>query len=334
MGLPAQVQRQVEEADRIQKELIAEGSVIPPTETPPEVPPVDKPVDNSLELAPELTPAPEITPPVDDGFEHKYKTLQGMYNSEKRRSDEMQQRIMSMEATLQNMQTPPAPKEPVVDPQLLQQSLISADEIEDYGSDLIDVMKRAAQEAVQGDMDALRSENDKMKSLIGGVGQRIEQDDRGKVYDALGSAVSNWEQINREPAFLQWLSEHDVYAGVPRGELLNRAFAKNDADRVIRFFKGFLQENAAVTAAPTPGTPPPVQAQPRVTMESLVTPGAGSSGSADTTSSQIQPWKESEIAAFYADARKGLFKGRDDAYVATEKSIQAAMSAGQILIGQ
>ena len=195
-------------------------------------------------------------------------------------------------------------------------------------------MKRAAQEAVAAEIDALRQENEKLKSVIGGVGQKVEQSGRERVTAYLDTHVEKWKELNTDPEFIQWLNQQDVYAGELRKSLLDRAFYANDAERVARFFKGYLDEVAAVSKAAQPETPPQPSARGKVPLESLASPGVGHSGTADTSPDQGQVWKESEIAAFYRDAQLGKFRKNPKEYEKIERSIQAAMHRNQILVGQ
>lgn len=351
MGVPAQVRKQIEEADQIAKAMYPEEQQEPEAEA--EQQPGDEQAEAQTtseqeQVAPEggFGEAPEVVEQVSDAeqasepeekneYEHKYKTLQGMYNSEKRRNDELNGRVQSLENMLAQMQQLRQAAAEEAGEQVREKpaSLLSDEEIEDYGSDLIDVMKRAAREAVKDEIEGLKAENAKLKAMAGDIGQKLEEDERSKVYKALDAKVENWEEINRSEAFLDWLEEEDVYAGAPRKNLLNRAFMANDATRVVKFFKGFLNETAAVSPPPA-GQPEPAPTKKKVPLESLAAPGVGASGSADNTSNQGRMWKESEIGAFYEAARKGAFKGREADYQRTERSIQAAMNEGRILVGQ
>lgn len=365
MALPKQVQDQIDEADRIaaeiEKEQQAENPELSVVENEPEAvgeEPDTEPVDKSLDFEAETPKADEIVTteeheqpePTELGadpavqaaeFEHKYKTLQGMYNSEKRANAELAGRVDALEGMLANLQAAKASQEvtesPAGDMGAAVESLLTAEEIADYGPDMIDVVKRAATEAVAGQLAELRKENETLKEVVGNVGQQQEVDVRGRLYSALTRAVPNWKQVNQSPDFLAWLGEEDVYAGVPRKMMLTRAFEQNDTERVIRFFDGFLKENAALQpAANTEETveeAEPVR-QPAVTLESLASPGLGASGGADNIQETGRMWKESEIAKFYEDARKGVYKGRPDEYKATEVEIQAALTEGRISIGQ
>ncbi|GAG17309.1 unnamed protein product, partial [marine sediment metagenome] len=256
----------------------------------------------------------EDAPAAEGEFEHRYKTLQGMYNAEKRRSTALEGRVEGMENMLAQLQTARdvSPQEDNDEP-TQPESLISESEIEDYGSDLIDVMKRAAREAVQSEFDELRAENNQLKSLVGGVGQKMEYDDRTRMYAHLDTidGMANWRDTNRDPAFLEWLEHTDIYSGEPRNTLLQKAFTENDASRVSRFFQGYLEEVAAVNQAAPNAPPAKPNGQGQVGLETLVAPGAGHSGSADIAKDQGRIWKESDIGAFYNAAREGRFKGRE-----------------------
>lgn len=277
--------------------------------------------------------------PNSDTYEQRWKTLQGKYNSEVRKNDELVGRVGGLEnmlAQLSAMRDQPQ-SEPQEESPTTPKPLISASEIEDYGSDLIDVMKRAAKEAVREEMDSLRAENAEMKSLISYTGQKMEMNDRTKLYAVLDGEFNNWREINRNPNFLEWLEQQEVYSGEPRKALLGRAFDTNDSVRVSKFFRGYLDEVAAINQAANPDLPDAPRksgGNGKVPLESLVAPGAGHSGPADTAKDQGRIWKESDIGAFYEAARRGRFKGREDIYRQTEQEIQVAMTEGKILVGQ
>jgi hypothetical protein len=363
--LPQQVRDQIQEANRIAEEITGKPSEpeneveasnepeVAATETFEGQPPVveevaseGEPVAQEAEAEAEPTPTP-TTPeedPNSDTYKQRWKTLDGMMQAEARKNRELSERIVGLENMLARMQELKAkePQTPAETPKEGPKSLLSQEEVEDYGSELIDVMKRAAQEAVQGELDSIRAENNELKRMLGGVGQKLETSDKDKFFSQLGDKVSNWEQLNKDPGFNGWLDEYDVYAGAPRRGLLMQAFQANDVERVARFFQGFMNETAAVAEVASgqqpPQAPPASPAKPstgKVSLDSLAAPGVGSSGSADNTSqSSGRMWKESEIASFYEDSRKGVYKGRDTEYKKVERQIQTALTRGNILLGQ
>jgi hypothetical protein len=347
MALPKQIQQQIKDVERITGEMEKTQAAASDDSTPP----VEEQEIAATASEEQEAPSSEETglrfdgeqsesevvqeqeAPSDDGFEHKYKTLQGMFNSEKRANEELLARINSLEGMLAKVQEPrEAAAEPEQKP--TPDAHVSKEEYEEYGSDLIDVMKRAAREAVQEEMSTLRQENQQLKQVIGGVGQRQEMSDRERFLAQLTTRVSEWKMLNNDPGFNNWLAEEDVYAGEPRKALLLKAFNVNDVERVARFFTGYLNETAAVQQATTEPTPKP-NGKGKVKLESLAAPGVGGSGSADNTSKGAdRMWKASDIRAFYEAARKQQFAGRDDEYRRIEQQIQTAMQQGRVLVGQ
>lgn len=350
-ALPKQVQDQIDEADRIAAEIEASQEAPELQVVGDETTPVDESVevpDKNLSFEAEQPKADEVlvadaaapAEPTEigepDNWEHKYKTLQGMYNREKQNVSDLSGRVGQLEGLLAGLQQAREAAAPEPTAEVLAPSGLTEEEIKDYGPELIDVMKRTAVEAVQGELTALRNENADLKAAVGSVGQSQAQTSKEKLYAGLGEAVPNWRQVNTHPDFLEWLNQPDVYSGVARSQMLKNAFGANDTGRVVQFFKGFLSENAALQPAANPNPNPVVEnnPEPKVDLASLASPGSGSGGGADNINETGRVWRESEIGTFYEDARKGKFKGRKDDYDATEREIQNAMTQGRILVGQ
>jgi len=350
-ALPKQVQDQIDEADRIAAEIEAGqetpelqvvGDETAPVDEPATAPDknlsfeADQPETDEVLVADPAEPVEPTEIPEADNWEHKYKTLQGMYNREKQNVVDLSGRVGQLEGLLAGLQTARENAAPESTVEAAAASTLTEDEIKDYGPELIDVMKRAAVEAVQGELTALRNENADLKATVGHVGQTQAKTDKEKLYAGLADKVPNWKQVNTHPDFLLWLDQEDVYAGLPRGQMLTRAFGANDTARVVQFFKGFLSENAALQPAAETDTPQVEvpKPTPMVDLASLASPGSGSGGGADNINETGRLWRESEIGSFYEDARKGSFKGRKEEYDATEREIQNAMNQGRILVGQ
>ena len=354
--LPKDIQAQIDEAKRIEQE-IAKAANQESQEGEPEAAGQDVSFDaeqNTVEEVAQDDGAEEAKvegeyakaeksdakPTEDENSEtyaQRFKSTLGRYQAEQRKNnqlvrqnEELLERLQAMEDKLNRWPGPDAPKQPAATEDL------TPEEIDDYGADLIEVMKKTARATIKGELDALRRENEELKKAVSGVGQRQVVNERDKFYTQLGNEVSNWQVINTDPAFLAWLDEPDVFAGRARMDLLQEAFSALDVNRVKQFFKAFDTERAAVSQPPSESAPQPSRrGNGKVSLEQLAAPGTGSSGTADAPSGNNQTvWKESEIQAFYEDVRKGKFRGRKDQRAAFEASIQQAMNKGQILVGQ
>ncbi len=309
--------------------------VEPPADAPPETPPeapAETPPGTPVEAPPAAATASgkePATPAVDDEkWEHKYKVLNGKYVAEVPR---LQKNIKDLGGQVTQLQSVLASIEKATPPETTPAArLLKAEEIEDYGEDLISVVKRAAREEMSPEMTRLEEENTELRRQMNSTMETSATTARKSVYDTLNEQVPNWEAINTDAEFMIWLDTFDAYTNQQRRVLLNDAFESNDAARVIAFFKGYLKENATVSP-PGATEQPPAARTPAVDMASLAAPGKPRGGGSPGTQEGKQTWRQVEIAAFYADVRRGKFKGDPKTKLQLEKSIMDAVSSNRIV---
>jgi hypothetical protein len=307
--------------------------------------------------APAPTAQPQ-SPQPDDQAEHRYRVLQGKYNAEvprlQQQNRELQQNFQAMQNQLSATQAllasigqqPQAPNlpQPSAPPQL-----VTPKEVTEFGADLYDFVKRAAQEVVGPQVHSLeerfRPVAQTVQQLAPAVQQNREDQQRTaqevaheKMCNGLDELAPGWETINTSPEFQAWLDTVDPYAGAKRGAMLAQAYGNGNVTRVAAFFTGFQNEHAAV--APTgqqaqqtaQGNPP--AATPTVALASLAAPGTGVGGpsAAGTPPESGQPrvYTQAEIGAFYRDVARGVYRGRDADKVAIERDIFAAQKSGRV----
>jgi hypothetical protein len=123
-----------------------------------------------------------------------------------------------------------------------------------FGPEILDVAQRAARQAMAPVMERLQEESQDLRDHVAREVQR-------NLHSQVAAAVPNWDAINRDPRWLQWLNTPDLYSGHLRQDLLNDATAKGDAGRVIALFQGFIREVAAGQPGQS-GQPLPRQAGP------------------------------------------------------------------------
>lgn len=267
----------------------------------------------------------------DSKFEHKYNVLQGKYNAEVPR---LNSQIKDLTSELNSMRNLLASLESISTPVELNskgKKLLKDEEIEDYGSDMIDVIKRAALEEVQPYIDQLSAENTRLRDALSGVSASVGHNARDMLYNALNTEVPNWKELNHDNGFLSWLEGSDAYSGARKGDLLTQAFENNDAARVIAFFKGYLNENAIVSQTKAPTTAAKQVTDPKIDLISMAAPGV-SKGSSSVQSAQgdKRVYTHAEIAAFYRDVQTGKYKGRVEEQRAIERDILTAPAEGRI----
>lgn len=268
----------------------------------------------------------------DQSWERKFNAMRGRFDKAERDKQDMFRQIQGLQALLATMQTSqppsaPAPASRDIPRELQAASLITPEEMQEYGPEFVDLVKRAAKEVASSEVAAQRAEIERLKKQLTGVGQYVEQDAKTKMYADLDSRLPNWQEINTNPAFIEWLRLRDQYSGAIRMELLKAAYAQNDAPRVLAFFNGFLAEEA--TIGPANSGPAPAQAAPKADLNKFAAPGRAKSAAAPAPAEKPIITR-AQITAFFADVAAGKYRGRDNEKAAAEKMIFEAQADGRI----
>lgn len=359
-ALPKAVRAQVERSNQLAQEYVdslKQPAGDPPAGDPPAGdPPAAPPAASApaTPLAAPAAPAASATPLPQEGWEQKYRVLQGKYNAEVPRLQnqvrEQQTQLQSFQSQLtatQNLlaslsaqrETAPAATPPASTP-AAPARLVKDEEVREFGADLIDVMRRVVREEqatllpeIDRRVAPVAQRVERVAQATQNVGERVAQSDQQSVLSMLASAVPNWMELNEDPGFLEWLDQVDPFSGAQRGALLKQAFKAHDGSRVVAFFSGYLKEHAAVTppAASNPPAAPAPAAAPQRSLEQFVAPGTPKTGAASTQDgSGKRVWTRAEIGQFYADCQAGRFKGTKEQRKQIETDIFAAQREGRI----
>jgi hypothetical protein len=318
MPLPRAIQAQIEQADQIVNEL--NGVAPPEGETP--APGTPEP---QLTAAPEpIEPAPPVTPPApEENWERKFHSLQGKYDAEVPRLSQqvrdMGQQLQALIAENTQLKAAPAPAAPAAK----QEVLVTDKDTEAFGSDLIDLADRIAKQNMavyEADRRAMAAEIKELKGMVGSVGQKQQMTTEQVFWRDLGSAVPDWEAINKDQAFIAWLGEVDPVYGMPRQAGVDNAFDRLDAPRMAAIFNAY--KTLTGTARP-PKTPSQELSSQVAPTRSRNTP-APTGGDAP----QGKVWSQQEIADFYNAKRRGYMDDKEAAR--TEQEIESAVAEGRV----
>lgn len=265
---------------------------------------------------PAATPAtPEVQPERRD-WKAAYHVLQGKYNAEVPRLSEQLRaatgRITDLETKLATPPTP-APAAPVAPA-----NTVELDR-EKYGDELVDFLQRTKAEAVESAkqaVDPLKTQVEKIEQSTEERAKAEAERQRADWMAEFTKRVPDWQAIDLEPEWQQFLATRDQNSGRQRQELLQDAFQSGDLERTVHFFNEYDKLKAP---APAAQQPPPALAA-RVVPD---TTGRSSSGT------EKKVWTRVEIKKFY------------DAYVARkispekakeiEADIEAASREGRIV---
>ena len=300
-----------------------EGASGEPFEPEPATPTITEPVEPPV-------PITEPTAPGVD-FEAKYNSLRGKYDAEVPR---LQGRIESLERLLSNMQAATAaPAAPAQTTTTVVE--VPPEDVAEFGPELVAAARRWARLEMRGELDELRQRLDQMQGHQVQLREETTHERVMSMLDVDQKLAGKWRTVNDDPEFLSWLNETDPFAGVQRLRLLRQAFDQGDHIRVGRFFKTFIAEHTAVNQPPVPPaaaqTPPQEEAGARPTLESLAAPGRSTqSGPEPSGASEKRMWTSNQIARFYNDVRKGVYRGREAEQQRTENDIFDAAREGRV----
>lgn len=322
MATPKTVQRQLEQAEALQAQLIeatpdvevvtdASQLVQPPPAAPP---------------APAQAPAPAATPPADTvDWKARYQSLQGMYNAEvpqlRAQSKVQESQVAALTEQVRALtaavttKPDPEPAKPKVDPR----------DVEAFGEPMMDMVNRyvsgvvtSLQAQVTGALSGLDQRVKALEGSVQGVTQRTEQSLEAQFWTTLSATVPDYEAVDASDGWKTWLAQTDRLTGRQRQELLNFAQKSLDAARVAEFFNAY---KATI--------PPP----PSAALNSQVSPSSGGAAEAPAANRPAQVITQQFIQDFYRELTKGSrgkYHGREAEVAQIEAAINTAAAEGRI----
>jgi hypothetical protein len=345
MALPTQLQKQIDDAKVIADQLYAPKSET--TDANPAESSANTTVETPTEAPAAVTEAAPTTPvvatPVETSvtqtedengptYAQRWRSLQGTFNAQKRHLDETAQRLANMEQLVAQMQVAPAAAEQKA---ASRPAHVTDKDVSEYGSDMVEFARRVSREEMAPlaqAVQALIGRIDQLQGVVPVVRQVADTQAKtahDKFYEQLGTKVSDWQEINEQPRFHDWLLSEDPLSGLQRQTLLTDAHKSLNLDRVVNFFNQWKRENGAVTA-PAVAAQAAQQASNASKLERQIAPGRASAGSAPPAASAKKQWSRPEIAQFFADKMNGRYKGREAESRSLESDIFLAQREGRV----
>jgi len=303
---------------RIQQQEAAADQYLAQMNAPQEQQPaaeiVEAPVEAETPAAVEQPAAPAPAPvqpapaPAVD-WEHKYKTLQGIHNSH---TADLKDRLRRLEAELQ-ARAQPEPKKPEVP------EIDTKKDAEVFGEDLVQMVVRI----VDSKFGRLVNDFDERLKVIearhAATTETVQKTAKEVFLDRVKQAVPDLDAVNTNPAFLEWLADTDLVSGYVRQDILDHAAGSLDVGRVVGIFNAFK-----ATQAPAQATvAPPAKQQ----LERQVAPRSTAPAATPDTP---RIYTVADVEQFYADVRRGLYRGKDAQAAAIEAELNQALSEGRV----
>ena len=323
MPLPKRIQAQLEQADAL---LAQQSGGAPPVEVqqpqePQEevVPVVNEPQASTPPVAPVDTVVEPTTPttPVDP-WEHRFKTLQGIHNAQMRDFRERESELTSrLTALAEKVATGrPAETQPEANPTIGKHE-------ENFGADMVGMVRDVVSTMFMPQVQEVLNRLADLETQFKGTTQAVEQTALEVFQDKLAKLVPDWQTVNTDMGFLEWLAQKDPFSGVIRQQVLTDAGNKLDADRVAAVFNAYKALIQPPAQTPTPQAPKPPS------LESQVSPRA-------SAPAPVQPnpqptfVSEKDVLNFYADVRAGKYRGNPAEQNRLEAYFNQALAEGRI----
>jgi len=317
MALPRAIQEQVDQVDALVAQLNGQPATNADTAPEPDPNPDVNPEPSQQPISQEADPKPPTDVP-EETWQTKFFALKGKYDAEVPRLHsqmrELNQQVQTLvtEAAVakvqQHQEVAPA------------KTLITEQDKEAFGSDLLDLIDRATESKIsnfRGREAELEAKIAELNGKLGNVTERQGLSDKDRYQSALAAQMPDWETLNVDQGFLAWLAEVDPVYGMPRQYALNNAYESLDANRTATIFK---QYRATLPASQ--------QQQVNRELQRQVAPTRSRTSPAPTSAAEKRNYTPRDIEEFYSEWRRGLIDN-DDA-VRMEKDIHAATIEGRI----
>lgn len=319
-GLPTAIQAQLDQAAEIEAQVY--GTPAPDTGNPVDV----APVPTTAVQPPEVAQPTQVTSPSSD-LEHRFKVLQGKYNAETPRlhaqvrelSEKLEQAVSALQSKAD------APKQP-------EPKLVTDADVEAYGVDLVDMMRRVVQDEFKGLAQQLAAELDKryapVAEQVQRQEQRIVQSDEEKFWSKVCApdAAPDFAEVNGDPKWFEFLDTRAPGTSFTRRELAEEALRRLDAPALIEQVAEFKAAQGIVPA-PVPEVPKPQPKPSRPSLNSQVAPSS-SRATAPTPATPGKIWTSAEYAAAM-DHRRMQTVSREE-YEAGVAEADLALAEGRV----
>lgn len=318
--LPKAIQRQLKAVEAIEAQISAQAEN-PPAPTPGIAEVLDAPPPAPTAQAPApATPAPPqpSLPPADTtDWRQKFLTLQGVFNTEMPKLQGQVRELMAKnEEAHRRAQAPTPAPAPQAQP--------DQKDIDGFGIDMVNMVRRTAEtmlapvlHAFDLRIKALEAKAQQLETTTQGAAQVASRSAEDMFFARLEKLVPNWEQVNGNQAFLQWLTQVDPIYGQTRQSALDAARQSLNADRAASVFNTF----ASSVVAPVAPTPSPLANQQA--------PSA-SGGSAPPPQVAKPTFTEKQVTDFYNDKARNKYRGKEAEAARIEEAINLAAAEGRI----
>jgi hypothetical protein len=239
-----------------------------------------------------------------------------------------------MEQLLASLSTVPSNTTPI----MANQNLVSESDRNDYGES-IDVMRKVSREelypvaakiaSIEATINQLAASlNTSVLPQVQRVAHQQAMSSEERFWTALSNSVPNWQQINNDSGFQNWLLSIDPLTGISRQTYLEQAQNSLDVNRVVAFFQSYSESSGKFLAD---ANAQPNRSAVSSQLEKQVNPGRSKGGSPPATQN-AKTYTAADITDFFNKVRQGVYRGKEDERDRIERDIFAAQRDGRIVV--
>lgn len=253
-----------------------------------------------------------------ENWELRYKNLRNsrdekLYEAKRQLSAALHS-ISVLQARVSELQA----VQPKVDPLT---GVFTDEDVENLGQGTVDALQKATRKATEAATASLEKQLKEQQELRKQDQRVLAERTKKEAYDIflsrVESAVPNWETINYEKGFEEYLLQPD-YDGTQRKAYFSQAEAQGNAALIIRYMKEYEGFKKAPMKKPDP-------------LADKVTPTGDAGGVATVSEGKQETVSRAFIDKFYDDLTRGRYQGRYTEQKAIEAKIDKAMMEGRIV---
>jgi hypothetical protein len=256
MALPKQVQAQKDALEIYDQQVRdAQNAAIDDpkpddNQTPPEP-------QAQIEQSPAPTPAqaPVVAPKSDEDdpdhptWRKRYESLKGQYNTQvpalQQQVNQLTESVTRLTARLEAAPAKPAAVEPKQATEL-----VTKNDVEAFGEDLVDLARRVAHDefgrreaAYRTEIEALQTQLQEATGRVGEVVQNQAVSAGERFFDGLNRALPTWEDVQKTPECQAWLSSRIPGTTTVWNNALKDAAARYDVTAAVEVFNAFFEKH-------------------------------------------------------------------------------------------
>lgn len=244
--LPKAIQQQLDEVTAQEQNAASQAQAVTQQTVDEQV--TDQQVVIDQQVAPHEQVVHATDKPQSDVWEQKFKSLQGKFNAEVPR---LYQEVREKEALIQNL------NERLVKLERHEveksQQLVSKDDVDTFGEDMIDLVRRVVREefsklapaalgAVRGEIEEIRGEVGRVNEINGRTSYEL-------FWSKVKELVPHWDSVDTHPSWIAWLDTTPEYDDKTYREIAAKAISNGDAQRISALVKSWEKETGVATAA-------------------------------------------------------------------------------------